>query len=80
MKYESWAIYGTVSGKVGPDGMFTLNPDTYDFDIKPGISFRNAATAVGAVINGSGTKFDIKFTGSVKAPQSVYDKTYGGSP
>lgn len=90
MQFESGPIYGTISGRIGENGLFTLNPDTYDFDVKElqGRSFsgdmaivkRNFLNAISATIHGDGTPFQIKFTGSVKAPQPVYDKTFGTVP
>jgi len=41
---------------------------------------RNVFNAIGATIHGNGTPFQIKFSGSVKAPQPVYDRTFGTVP
>jgi hypothetical protein len=90
MKFESGPIYVTISGRLGENGFFILNPDIYDFDVKElqGRSFdsdlailkRNFLNAVSATIHGAGTPFKIQFTGLVKAPQPIYDKTFGAVP
>jgi hypothetical protein len=79
----TWAIYGTVTGVLNPDGTMSIKPDLYNFDFKNPLDAdslqdfgrlikRDAATTVGFVINGPlGTPFQIEFTGTIPAPEGL---------
>lgn len=73
IKYDTGAIYGTVTGILNTDGTMSIKPDIYDFDIKwsQGASFRNVATLIGAAVNGIGTPYKIQFTGTVPIPREL---------
>ncbi|MNQ42046.1 hypothetical protein D3C85_557410 [compost metagenome] len=82
LKYDTGAIYGTVTGVLNVDGTMSIKPDVYNFDQKNPLAastigefgrimVRNAATASGAAINGFGTPYRIEFTGTVPAPRDL---------
>lgn len=79
IKVDAGAIYGTVTGDVSSDGMMTIRPDTYNFDIKNPFKagtvgefgrllLRNDLNVAGLVVNGIGTPYRIEFTGAIPAP------------
>ncbi len=81
LKFDTGAIYGTVTGVLNTDGTMTIKPDYYNFDFKNPFTapsgdglrviVRDAATALGIVINSVGTPYKIQFTGSIPAPKSL---------
>jgi hypothetical protein len=82
IKYDTGAVYGTVTGVLNPNGTMSIRPDTYDFDQKNPfrantlkefgrLVVRDVLTAVGAGVNGFGKPYRIEFTGSVPAPQGL---------
>ena len=82
LKFDTGAIYGTVTGYLNPDGTMRFAPDSYNFDIKGygdsttlahafGRTGRNLATAAGLVINGAGQQYLINFTGAIPAPKNL---------
>lgn len=79
---DSYYKYGTVTGRLNSDNTMSFNKDTYDFDYKNlrfgqnseernRLLFRNIGTALGRVYNGSGTPYDIHFSGSQALPQDT---------
>lgn len=58
-------VYGniTLTLRRNAEVVATYAFDTYDFDMKPGISFRNVMTLGGSVAAGSGTPFTIMLYG-----------------
>lgn len=58
-------VYGNISVTKIKNNTFLISNDIYDFDIQWNnvISFRNFATAIGALINGKGNSFPIHFNG-----------------
>jgi hypothetical protein len=80
IRYDTGAIYGTVTGVLNADGTMRILPDVYDFDFKNPIAvsdgwrllLRDVLTGVGLSINGwGGTPYRIEFTGSIKVPKSL---------
>jgi hypothetical protein len=82
IKFDTGAIYGTVTGVLNADGTMSIKPDIYDFDLKnPFIAqtpqefgrliLRDGLTAIGAGINGIGTPYRIEFSGSIPAPKEL---------
>ena len=82
LKFDTGAIYGTVTGIFNADGSMSIKPDTYNFDMKNPLKassiedagrlfLRNTATGIGLAINGYGTKYEIQFIGSIPAPKGV---------
>jgi hypothetical protein len=80
IKFDTGAIYGTVTGVLNAGGTMSIRPDTYDFDQKNPFKantlkelgrlvVRDVLTAVGAGVNGFGTPYRIEFTGSIPAPK-----------
>ena len=82
IKFDTGAIYGTVTGVLNVDGTMSIRPDTYNFDLKnpfkAGTSqefvrvlLRDGLTLVGAGINGVGKPYRIEFSGSIPAPRDL---------
>lgn len=82
IKYDTGAIYGTVTGVLNADGTMGIKPDVYDFDqMNPfkastvkefgRMIVRDTLTAIGAGINGFSTPYRIEFTGSIPAPSNL---------
>jgi len=82
LKFDTGAIYGTVTGYLNADGTLSIRPDYYNFerqdpDLAPTaversrIIERNRATALGRVVNGRGTPYEIRFSGSIPAPDQL---------
>jgi len=80
LKFDTGAIYGTVTGFLNPDGTLSIKPDTYNFDMKylfkddsivsaRDALLRDVLTGIGLVINGYGKEYEIKFTGSIPLPK-----------
>lgn len=82
IKFDTGAIYGTVTGIVNSDGTMSFRPDTYNFDMKSPFNantmqevqrlvLRDALTAAGLAINGKGTPYNIEFSGSIPTPKGL---------
>lgn len=82
LKFDTGAIYGTVTGVLNPDGTMSIKPDLYNFDFKNPLNegssevvrtvIRDIATVAGLVINGPlGTPFQIEFTGTIPVPKGL---------
>lgn len=82
IKFDTGAIYGTVTGALNADGTMSIKPDIYDFDQKNPfrertpqgfgrVVLRDALTAIGAVVNGPGVPYRIEFTGTIPAPKEL---------
>ena len=82
LKFDTGAIYGTVTGVFNSDGSMSIKPDTYNFDLKNPLKansmedagrlfLRNTATGIGLAVNGYGVKYEIQFTGSIPAPKEL---------
>ena len=82
LKFDTGAIYGTVTGFFNSDGSMSIKPDTYNFDLKNPLKansmedagrlfLRNTATGIGLAVNGYGVKYEIQFTGSIPAPKEL---------
>ena len=78
----SYYIYGTVTGILDSNGNMSFRADTYNFDYKDPalgqtagestrIVARNVGTFAGRVYNGSGTQYQINFSGSQALPQDT---------
>ncbi|MBS0328414.1 MAG: RHS repeat protein [Proteobacteria bacterium] len=81
LKFDTGAIYGTVTGVLNTDGTMNIKPDTYNFDFKNPwkapvgdgwrVFVRDVATGIGLGINGFGTAYRIEFTGTIPAPKDL---------
>ena len=82
IKFDTGAIYGTVTGVLNTDGTMSIKPDVYDFDFKNPFNantfkefgrlvVRDLLTVVGAGVNWIGTPYRIEFTGSIPAPKGL---------
>jgi RHS repeat-associated protein len=61
---SDWLVYGRVAlTHTGPNS-YSIGTERYDFDIKPGFSFRNIETYIGSWRAGSGVGFETRFNGS----------------
>jgi hypothetical protein len=82
LKFDTGAIYGTVTAVLNGDGTMSIKPDTYNFDGKNPFKAdsvmefsrlvkRDILTGVGLAINGKGSSYIIEFTGSVPVPEAI---------
>lgn len=82
---SSYYIYGTVTGTLNSNGNMSFRPDTYNFDYKnpafgqnigerSRIVARNTGTFAGRVYNGSGTRYQIQFSGSQALPPDTVNR------
>lgn len=81
---DSYYIYGTVTGVLDSNGNMSFRPDTYNFDYKnpagqtvsemSRLVARNAGTYLGHVYNGSGTPYQINFSGSQALPPDTVNR------
>ena len=87
----SFYIYGTVTGVLDSNGSMGFRPDTYNFDYKNpavgtnigksiGIVVRNAGTFAGRVYNGSGTQYQINFSGSQALTPGIVNRLRNCAP
>jgi hypothetical protein len=87
----SYRIYGTVTGVLDSNGNMSFRQDTYNFDIKnPALGrntkesgrivLRNAGTIAARVYNGSGTPYQIHFSGSQTLPPDTVNRLRNCAP
>ena len=88
---DSFYIYGTVTGVIDSNGNMSFRQDTYNFDYKNvalgrsagesgRLVLRNAGTFAGRVYNGSGTPYQINFSGSQVLPPDTVKRLRNCAP
>jgi RHS repeat-associated protein len=61
---SDWLVFGRVSLTRTGANTYSIGTERYDFDIKPGFSFRNMETYIGSARAGSGVGYETRFNGS----------------
>lgn len=88
---DSYYVYGTVTGVLDANGNMSFRKDTYNFDYKdPALGqttgemarlvARNGGTFAGRVYNGSGTGYEIHFSGSQALPAVTINRLRNCAP
>ncbi|GBD24755.1 hypothetical protein HRbin30_00068 [bacterium HR30] len=69
-RWKDFMVHGTITVKLEPNGVVSITPDKFNFDMKPwkGYWLRNLQTVALRLYVGSGKEFDIFFRGTVPVP------------